>query len=1165
MDDAEEGSRPTRREVLGATAGALAVGALPGRSGAQQASGPTVYVGSNDGTLYAVDAATGSEEWPFSKPDRPVFSSPTVYEGTVYVGSNDNRLYAVDAATGTQQWVFTQQYGNIASSPTVYEGTVYVGSADGTLYAVEGGTGSKQWTFTEPNDPIFSSPTVMNGSVYVGSDDGTLYAVDADSGNKQWVFSRPDASVGSSPTVYEGTVYVGSDDGTLYAVDAGTGSEEWAFTEPDGGVGSSPTVLGRTVYVGSADETLYAVDTATGTKQWAFTRPDDVVFSSPTVYEGTVYVGSDDNTLYAVEAATGTKEWVFTQPEARVGSSPTVVEEPQDGDSIGSRVRLGTLGHYGDRADATTPRAPAFFEVTIEETTEPAVGETLDVIVAVENTGEQSDTQTVSLTAAGLGSDSTEVSPAGGESTTETLSLQTSDGDAGNYTGTVSTDDDSAQQTVTVVKPAAFTVDITDTNNPAAGGPLEVTLAVENTGDSQGSQTLKLDVPGLGSDSKDISLDTEASTEPILSVPTAEDDAGEYTATVESDDDSEDQTVTVREPAALTVDITDTTDPVAGDPLEVTVAVENTGDEAGTQIVELSAPGLGSDSMEVDLDGGESITGELSFSTDEGNAGEYTVTARVGGDEATRMVTVSEPAGDGRSSSEGSLGMTEMAAIGGGGGLALLFGAYALMRRGGDDSDGTGAEPTPMASNGSGTTRGDAGASTPRQPPDSSLGDTVDSLLDDVTGTLDSARRARDSGAYDRALAHCREAIDTAEEARATAREDAPDRVPDAEAALDNATVLREAIQVERDARRRASDALDHAERALDNAAGALDGGRLDDVFDHLDDARAALADAGDAIADHDPPNLADRLAALEQRQERLRQAAEDAITRTPATIPTTPRYSLSYDDIEKGDPLGSGGNADVYHATATADGEQVDIALKEPRMGGTLHIETVERMMQEAETWQRLDDHDHIVGVVDYGSEPLPWIAMEHMDAGHLGERADELDFEQSLWTAIATTKAVRHAHRRGVAHLDLKPENILFRRVADAWDAPKVADWGLSKHLLDHSKSVEGMTVEYAAPEQFDDEYGAVDDITDVYQLGAVFYELFTGRPPFEGQPFEVMNRIQNEEPDPPSAVADVPAELDETLLRAMATEKQDRYEDVLLLRNDLQTLSEEIAGGF
>ena len=96
MDDAEEGSRATRREVLGATAGALAVGALPGRSTAQQASGPTVYVGSADDTLYAVDAATGTQEWAFTQPSNSVYSSPTVVDGTVYIGSWDEMLSMSD-------------------------------------------------------------------------------------------------------------------------------------------------------------------------------------------------------------------------------------------------------------------------------------------------------------------------------------------------------------------------------------------------------------------------------------------------------------------------------------------------------------------------------------------------------------------------------------------------------------------------------------------------------------------------------------------------------------------------------------------------------------------------------------------------------------------------------------------------------------------------------------------------------------------------------------------------------------------------------------------------------------------------------------------------------------------------------------------------------------
>jgi PGF-CTERM protein len=130
-------------------------------------------------------------------------------------------------------------------------------------------------------------------------------------------------------------------------VDAATGQEEWAFTQPSDDVESSPTVVDGTVYVGSLDETLYAVDAATGEQEWAFTQPSGWVWSSPTVYEGTVYVGSFDETLYAVDAATGEQEWAFTLP-FYVLSSPTVVADPESGDSVGSRVMLGTLGHHGD-------------------------------------------------------------------------------------------------------------------------------------------------------------------------------------------------------------------------------------------------------------------------------------------------------------------------------------------------------------------------------------------------------------------------------------------------------------------------------------------------------------------------------------------------------------------------------------------------------------------------------------------------------------------------------------------------------------------------------------------------------------------------------------------------------------------------------------------------
>jgi len=284
-----------------------------------------------------------------------------------------------------------------------------------------------------------------------------------------------------------------------------------------------------------------------------------------------------------------------------------------------------------------------------------------------------------------------------------------------------------------------------------------------------------------------------------------------------------------------------------------------------------------------------------------------------------------------------------------------------------------------------------------------------------------------------------------------------------------------------------------------------------------------------------------------------------------PAASPAEPTsgrdaagVEFAYDDFEKEELIGSGGNADVYRAVATVDGEEWTIALKEPRVQGTLHTEAIERFVSEAETWDKLDDHANIVSVVDYGSAPMPWIALEYMESGGLGSIAPELDFGGKLRVAVRITDAVWHAHQRGIAHLDLKPANILFTRDPDGRPLPKVADWGLAKMLLEHSQSVEGLSPQYSAPEQFDrGTYGPADNQTDVYQLGVIFYELFTGEHPFEGPAPEVMHSILHEAPDPPSdrdPSADV---LDEILLTAMATDKSDRYEAVVYLRDALQDL--------
>jgi tetratricopeptide (TPR) repeat protein/tRNA A-37 threonylcarbamoyl transferase component Bud32 len=330
---------------------------------------------------------------------------------------------------------------------------------------------------------------------------------------------------------------------------------------------------------------------------------------------------------------------------------------------------------------------------------------------------------------------------------------------------------------------------------------------------------------------------------------------------------------------------------------------------------------------------------------------------------------------------------------------------------------------------------------------------------------------------------------------------------------------------------------------------------------------RATLGTVGDSPSLRDPTDESESGTMSEAQPEPGTDSpvvSTETVDRRPTAIPGAPSldFDLEFERLDLQESLGTGGDADVYYATV---GDGYEIAVKQPRMSGEATVLTdevdLDRMLDEAETWQQLDSHEHIVSVLDYGSQPLPWIGMEYMDGGHLGTRVGDLPFEQALWTAIATTEAVRHAHRRGVAHLDLKPENILFRSVEDAWDAPKVADWGLSKQLLRHSEGVEGFSPGYAAPEQFDDSYGQTDDITDIYQLGAVFYELFTGQPPFEGDPAQVMRQVLAEDPPAPSTLADLPPALDEVLLRALATDRSNRYEDILYLRDELQALHDEL----
>jgi parallel beta-helix repeat protein len=278
-----------------------------------------VFVGSNDGNVYALDQHTGAHIWNYTTGDA-VMASPAVAGGKVYVGSNDSKVYALDQYTGAHVWNYTT--GDwITSSPTVTYGKVFVGSFDGKVYCLDAATGAHIWNYTT-GGLGWSSPAVAGGKVYIGSGDGKVYCLDDATGAHVWNYTTGDW-ITSSPTVVDGMVFVGSNDGNVYALDQHTGAHIWNYTTGDR-VYSSPAVADGKVYVGSRDNKTYCLDASTGTFIWNYTT-GGLGWSSPAVADGEVYIGSKDNKVCCLEAATGAHIWSYATGDC-VESSPAVAD-----------------------------------------------------------------------------------------------------------------------------------------------------------------------------------------------------------------------------------------------------------------------------------------------------------------------------------------------------------------------------------------------------------------------------------------------------------------------------------------------------------------------------------------------------------------------------------------------------------------------------------------------------------------------------------------------------------------------------------------------------------------------------------------------------------------------------------------------------------------------
>lgn len=252
---------------------------------------------------------------------------------------------------------------------------------------------------------------------------------------------------------------------------------------------------------------------------------------------------------------------------------------------------------------------------------------------------------------------------------------------------------------------------------------------------------------------------------------------------------------------------------------------------------------------------------------------------------------------------------------------------------------------------------------------------------------------------------------------------------------------------------------------------------------------------------------------------------------------------------------IGGGGMADVYRAHDKLLDRSV--AVKVLRSQFTSDEEFVTRFRREAQAAARLS-HPNIVNIYDVGcDEDIYYIVMEYISGETLKERiqrAGQLSIESAVRIALEIAEALENAHQNGLVHCDIKPHNILTTKAGRI----KVTDFGIAKAVtsatMTHTGTIIG-SVHYFSPEQA--KGAAVGAKSDIYSLGVVMYEMLTGTVPFNGEtPISIALKHLQEEPRPlRESNPDVPPLVEAIVLKAMAKEPDQRFNDISEMITDLR----------